>query len=82
VSSLGDDDFSWDSAIDGATDASTSSWDSDASDDMYANDPWRATCVVGLRVCSLDDGVKIEVDRGQGKGSRKDIGVETPSSPA
>jgi hypothetical protein len=87
VSSLCDDDFEWDSAIDGGnysgsgSDISRSGYRSTSSDEMYWDDPWQATCVIGLRVCGLDEGVKIEVVRGERKG-RGEIGMGRARSPA
>lgn len=86
VSSLCDDDFAWDSAMDGS--ALTESGDGDGyssqdSDDMYALDAWQATCVVGLRVCSLDEGARIEVVRGEkSRAWRGEIGMGRARSPA
>lgn len=67
-SSVADSDFSWDSAIDGP-DTVLSDTDGDDSadeDDMFKEDPWKARCVIGLRVCSLDALAAVEVGRGEG----------------
>ncbi|RDI78654.1 Methylenetetrahydrofolate reductase 2 [Venturia inaequalis] len=67
-SSVADSDFSWDSAIDGP-DAVLSDADGDDSaddDDMFSEDPWKARCVIGLRVCSLDALAAVAVGRGEG----------------
>lgn len=62
VSSVVDDDFSWDSDVDGFADIET---DEEQEPGMYANDPWNATCVIGLRVYSLDKDTKVKVQEGK-----------------
>ncbi|TID23599.1 Methylenetetrahydrofolate reductase 2 [Venturia nashicola] len=67
-SSVADSDFSWDSAIDGPDTilSDTDGGDSADEDDMFKEDPWKARCVIGLRVCSLDALAAVEVGRGEG----------------
>lgn len=86
ISSVCDDDFPWDSDID-APASLASSYDSgsasDSMDEMYPHDPWQATCVVGLRVCSLDENVTIEVVRGSSnKHGHSEIAMGRARSPA
>jgi len=86
ISSVCDDDFSWNSEID-APASLASSYDStsgeDSLDEMYPHDPWQATCVIGLRVCSLDEDVTIEVVRGsQNRRIRSEIAMGRARSPA
>ncbi|KAF2673466.1 cysteine proteinase [Microthyrium microscopicum] len=94
VSSVCDDDFPWDSDIDGPPSSDRSDGDdgglgaggrgsgSGSSDDeMYADDPWQATCVIGLRVCSLDEGAGIEVVRGRERRGRSEIAMGRARSP-
>lgn len=62
VSSVIDDDFSWDSDIDGFADVET---DEEEEPGMYFNDPWNAACVIGLRVYCLDKETKVKVEEGK-----------------
>lgn len=56
---------SWDSEIDGPADVDTD--DDDDEPGMYADDPWNAKCVLGLRVYSRDSSVRVTVvDGGAG----------------
>lgn len=57
---LDDDDFEWDSDMDG--DISSSS--SEDEKDYYADDPWNALLVLGLRVYSQSSAVTIKVRDG------------------
>lgn len=57
---LDDDDFEWDSDMDG--DISSSS--SEDEKDYYADDPWNALLVLGLRVYSQSGAVTIKVRQG------------------
>lgn len=58
VSSVCDDDFSWDSEVDGsASDLD----DEKADDESQEEDPWNAICVVNVRVYSQNTGMKLEV---------------------
>jgi hypothetical protein len=67
-SSVVDSDFSWNSDMDGPG-ADSSDDEEDAAsakeDDMYADDPWNARCVIGLRVCSHDPDAAIDVVHGK-----------------
>jgi Calpain family cysteine protease len=87
ISSVCEEDFPWDDAIDGPP-SPLSDEDSDSdfnsADEMYLGDPWQATCVIGLRVCSLDENAKIEVMRGVGRGRRRrgEIAMGRARSPA
>lgn len=70
TSELEDDSFSWDSGIDGSAHGS----DSEKEDDIWADDPWNAVCVLGLRVYSHSD-VRISVvedDREEEDGKKGD----------
>jgi len=73
IGSVEDEDFPWDNAIDGPP---TPTWDEgsdddiDSADELYGKDPWQATCVVGLRVCSMDENLKLEVVKGSDRARR------------
>lgn len=58
---LDDDDFEWDSDMDGDLSSSSSSEDEK---DYYADDPWNALLVLGLRVYSQSSAVTIKVREG------------------
>lgn len=58
---LDDDDFEWDSEIDGSVVLSD---EEEGLKDLHEDDPWNAVCVLGLRVYSLDKGVKVDVVEG------------------
>ncbi|KIW06159.1 uncharacterized protein PV09_03321 [Verruconis gallopava] len=65
-SSVADSDFTWDDVVDGSGAESDSDIDDDSDDDdMFKDDPWRARCVIGLRVCSLDKSVVIGFKHGK-----------------
>jgi hypothetical protein len=87
ISSVCEEDFPWDDAIDGPP-SPRSDEESDSevnsADEMYVGDPWQATCVIGLRVCSLDENAKIEIVKGVGRGRRKrgEIAMGRARSPA
>jgi hypothetical protein len=53
--------------MDGPLDEDDDSEEEDSKDDMYADDPWNATCVIGLRVCSMDKEASIKVVHGTRK---------------
>ncbi|KAK6000845.1 hypothetical protein QM012_003570 [Aureobasidium pullulans] len=57
---LDDDDFEWDSEMDGDIDPSSSEDETD----LYAEDPWNALLVLGLRVYSQASGVTIKIKDG------------------
>jgi hypothetical protein len=86
VSSVCDDDFPFDSELDAPASMASSyesSSSSDSLDEMYPHDPWQATCVIGLRVCSLDESVNIEVVRGStSRYGRSEIAMGRARSPA
>lgn len=71
---LEDDDFEWDSEMDGETITSESS---EEEQDWYADDPWNALCVLGLRVYSQSSGVVIKVCEGDETDEMLEA-VETP----
>ncbi|KAF2458508.1 hypothetical protein BDY21DRAFT_370743 [Lineolata rhizophorae] len=63
VSTVETDDFEWDSDVDRSV-----SSDEDyqeviqaEEDDIFASDPWNATCVIGLRLCAQDENASVEV---------------------
>ncbi|KAI5261539.1 cysteine proteinase [Aureobasidium subglaciale] len=60
---LDDDDFEWDSEMDGDIYSSSS----EDENDWYADDPWSALLVLGLRVYSQTSGVTIKVREGNEK---------------
>ncbi|USW56034.1 Putative cysteine peptidase, cysteine active, peptidase C2, calpain, catalytic [Septoria linicola] len=73
---LEDDDFDWDSELDGPVPSrSSSSGESDsaasanrrsrAKKDIFGDDPWNAPCVLGLRVYSKCKDVKVSVVKGE-----------------
>lgn len=68
ASSVATADFSFRSSIDGPapTDAEAELEAEERADDVFAADPWRAVCVVGLRVCARGRAVGVEVVRGEG----------------
>lgn len=59
ISSIVDEDFEWDSEIDGSVEDSEE--EDPAGDKKTDDDPWRALCVVGLRVYSSSCKTKLEV---------------------
>lgn len=70
---LDDDDFDWDSEMDGPVDSRCG--DSDSDDDnkdlvqknseaIFAEDPWNALCVLGVRVYSKCKDVEVRVVKG------------------
>jgi hypothetical protein len=63
VSEPDDDDFDWDSEIDQVESDEDSDSGDDDKDMLFADDPWRAICVVGLKVCHIDAGAEISVKR-------------------
>jgi hypothetical protein len=72
ISSVADSDFSWNSEMDGPGASSSEDEDDDPSadeDDMFAEDPWNARCVIGLRVCSYDPDAAIVVVHGGKEGA-------------
>jgi len=82
VSSVCDDDFAWDSGIDGPVSGESGSEES-SEDEMYINDPWQGRCVIGLRVCSLDENCEVSVVRGvQRRRGRGEIAMGRARSPA
>lgn len=68
---LDDDDFLWDSDMDGDVYSSSS----EDEPDWYAEDPWNALLVLGLRVYSHASGVTIKIRDGDDTDDEKD----TPS---
>ncbi|KAK5119192.1 hypothetical protein LTR85_007806 [Meristemomyces frigidus] len=63
---LDDDDFDWDSDLDGPVDSSDDDDDSQGrrsssttKNEIFADDPWNALCVLGLRVYSLKSEAKV-----------------------
>ncbi|KAI9655670.1 MAG: hypothetical protein M1831_004822 [Alyxoria varia] len=62
ASTINDDDFDWDSAMDGS--AFNSESDSESDSDEDDGDPWFAICVVGLRVYSTSTETQIQVVEG------------------
>lgn len=58
-----DDDFEWDSDMDGSVDLTSE----EELDDLHEDDPWNAVCVLGLRVYSLTSDARIEVVDGKKK---------------
>ena len=60
---IGDDDFDWDPEVDGSVSSEDS--DGDETDALYADDPWNAVCVLGLRVYSLHGEAGIQVVEGE-----------------
>ncbi len=56
---LVDDDFEWDSDIDNPVDSDDD--EPDPKNEIFAEDPWNAICVLGLRVYSLDSVAKVTV---------------------
>ena len=84
-----DNDFPWDSDIDGLPSQLTSDDDalsSNSEDDLYANDPWTAICVIGLRVYSMDERTSLSVVKGGSSRGRRtkcdDFVVGRARSPA
>lgn len=74
MSSICEDDFPWDDAIDGPPSPlseSDSESDYNSADEMYPGDPWQASCVIGLRVCSMDENAKIEILKGVSRGRKQ-----------
>jgi hypothetical protein len=57
---LDDDDFEWDSSMDGDIYSSSS----EDEKDYYADDPWNALLVLGLRVYSQSSAVTIKIREG------------------
>jgi Calpain family cysteine protease len=84
ASSVCDDDFPFDSNMDGPITPDLYSDSELSADDMYVKDPWQASCVIGLRVCSLDENAKIEVCKGVTRARRKrgEIAMGRARSPA
>ncbi|TKA83297.1 hypothetical protein B0A55_00776 [Friedmanniomyces simplex] len=64
---LSDNDFDWDSDIDGPVDAIGDDDDDETNpkNEIFADDPWNALCVLGLRVYSLDSEAKVKVVKGE-----------------
>ncbi|KAK1082050.1 hypothetical protein LTR33_004194 [Friedmanniomyces endolithicus] len=60
---LVDDDFEWDSDIDNPVDSDDD--EPDPKNEIFAEDPWNAVCVLGLRVYSLDSMAKVTVVKGE-----------------
>ncbi|KAK1809647.1 hypothetical protein LTR12_016004 [Friedmanniomyces endolithicus] len=60
---LVDDDFEWDSDIDNPVDSDSD--EPDPKNEIFAEDPWNALCVLGLRVYSLDSMAKVTVVKGE-----------------
>lgn len=60
TSEIGDDDFEWDSDIDGSASCS----ETEDEKDLFADDPWNALCVLGLRVYHFHGDAKIRVVEG------------------
>lgn len=71
---LEDDDFAWDSEMDGDVYSSSS----EDEKDWFADDPWNALLVLGLRVYSQASGVSIKVR--DGEEAYDDFIVVTPPS--
>ncbi|THX70671.1 cysteine proteinase [Aureobasidium pullulans] len=71
---LEDDDFAWDSEMDGDVYSSSS----EDEKDWFADDPWNALLVLGLRVYSQASGVSIKVR--DGDEAYDDFIVVTPPS--
>lgn len=63
---VGNDDFKWDPEIDGSVSDDEKS--SDDANDLYADDPWNAICVLGLRVYSQNGEAMIKVFQGESGG--------------
>ncbi|KAK0253072.1 hypothetical protein LTR01_005544 [Friedmanniomyces endolithicus] len=59
---LVDDDFEWDSDIDNPVDSDDD--EPDPKNEIFAEDPWNAVCVLGLRVYSLNSMAKVTVVKG------------------
>ncbi|GAB7347639.1 hypothetical protein MBLNU459_g4508t1 [Dothideomycetes sp. NU459] len=59
-SEIEDDSFSWDSDLDGSVSGSST----EEEDDVFAEDPWNAVCVLGLRVYSLNSDAGITIVEG------------------
>lgn len=60
-----DDDFEWDQEVDGsACGSSGDESDDDKDRDVYADDPWNAVCVLGLRVYLQNGDASIKVAEG------------------
>lgn len=67
---LDDDDFDWDSDMDGPVDSDDDDDElerraSSLSNEIFADDPWIALCVLGLRVYSLASEAKVRVVKGE-----------------
>ncbi|WPH00465.1 Hypothetical protein R9X50_00329400 [Acrodontium crateriforme] len=62
---LTDNDFDWDSEIDGSVYPDTEDEKSPSSrslkNEIFKDDPWNATCVLGLRIYSLNSEAKVSV---------------------
>ena len=58
---LGDDDFDWDSTMDGSVDLTSD----EEQEDLHEDDPWNAICVLGLRVYSKTSDTTIRVVDGE-----------------
>jgi Calpain family cysteine protease len=84
MSSVCDDDFPWDNNMDGPVTPEMYSDSELSADDVYVKDPWQATCVIGLRVCCLDENAKIEVCKGVTRDRRRrgEIAMGRARSPA
>lgn len=63
---IGDDDFEWDQEVDGSAcgGSGDESDDDDKDRDVYADDPWNAVCVLGLRVYSQNGDASIKTVEG------------------
>ena len=61
---LDDNDFEWNSDMDGPVDESDDE-ESDSNTEIFANDAWNAICVLGLRVYSLNCEAKVKVVKGE-----------------
>lgn len=76
----GDEDLNWDSKID---ESGHESSEDDEPLALFARDPWNAVCVLGLRVYSETEKVKLEVVKGKvTEGEKKDHGDVQEEAPA
>nr|POE74408.1 calpain-type cysteine protease adl1 [Quercus suber] len=64
---LDDDDFDWNSDIDGPVEYSGGKHNEPrhGKDEIFGDDPWNAMCVLGLRVYSLNSTAKVTVLKGE-----------------
>ncbi|KAK5696884.1 hypothetical protein LTR17_024203 [Elasticomyces elasticus] len=60
---LSDNDFDWDSDLDAPVYDSDD--EPDAKNDLFADDPWNALCVLGLRVYSMNSAASLSIVNGK-----------------